>query len=977
MLTRLLVVFFLFFCVSFSLLCCGTSGNAVFAASQSASPPSEERPTVKVGYIPGNILVHHSKRDAFIPYSGEGNTYDTSRNGYLYDLLQGLSPFTKVNYQLVPTELYEAVTSLAVGTIDVFGPTTMRPGRNVDLVFTDESFGMTQSVLVTSSSKKIFYDNPHQMDGKQVAILHGTHFSEALSQYLDEHNIHMQPMFYGNMESLRASSEEFAFLNTLYVPKDKQIAMALGTMQMRFVADIHEYYLLHSFDRGLNAALTHDRFFLHKLYEKYFLESSRKRPALTWSQTTWLSQHSPLVVGAMRDLNDDNVSVLHRAVLDYMYFLGTTYGFQVRSISIPQGLGNVTNDVDVLLSMLGEKDQIEERFVATKPAYMFPLVFLTHKKQAIDFAKDVKIASLNYLELDESLLRENYPNASLVKFDSVEQLHAAYVQGTVDVVLMTSMEEEYFLRIFGAKRDIVFPSVLELPFRLYIAKNKQPQATHIFNAFIDQTDSLQVERVIINALIASRPPDTIGEFFQKYLIYIITAILLLSGLYGTAILVLESRRKQQLLDVLNKDALTGVPSLYKFRVEVQQKLSTAMAGEYLLISFDIDGFGMINSVYGYERGNEFLRCVAQKLVQSFPAPSVVARAKDDIFLIFTKNNNLNRYSRSAAFRDDRLSDCAKEILDAKFPLSLSRGYYIIDEPQDNLDRIIDCCNMARERGKLIHGITNTMFTHEMRSQLAMRTQILLKMEQALTDQEFAIHYQPKVDLQTLRISGAEALVRWYPKDGSQIYPDAFIPLFEENGFIAQLDYYVFEHVCQFIQNYKKEVDVPPIAINLSGVTIMNVNTCTKLLELLDKYGLSSEEIEIEITESAVVDESAQFIKEIGALRDAGFHIAMDDFGSGVSSLNRLRTINVDVVKLDKAFLDDNLSEQKGIAVVENIVNLIKQLNMKVVAEGVETIEHTQWLTSIHCDIAQGYYFDRPLTPDHFVERLKGNAPRAH
>ncbi len=985
MLLRVFTIFFLSACLFVQ-----CKSECAFANTQDVSTPLEGAPTVKVGYIPGDLLVHRSKANALILHGAEENFSESKQNGYLYELLARLSVYTRVNYQLIPTNLHEMPRKLAQGEIDVFGPSTMHIVNDKNLQLTNENFGMTQVVLVTGNGEKIFYDDPQQMDGKSVAILRGTHFEEYLDDYIKKHRIIMNRVYYDKMHDLQKSSEKFHFVNTLYVPKRKQIASALGTLQMRFVAERHKQAVLDAFDDGLRAALTDDRFFLYNLYEKFFLESSRKRPALTWAQASWLKRHIPLVVGTLQGADDSPaINVLQKVSVGYMNFLSHEHSLAIRfssekpyqlkntdgteNIEIKDNL-NHSEALDVLLAMFGNKTDLESFFIPTKPYHMLSLVFLVNKNNMLDSFEGMDIGVLDYLELDTQQLKENYPHATFSTFSSLEELRNAYEKDRIDAILMTNIEEQFYLGSLNSN-DVILPTTMKLPCRLYIAKRHQNYGEEIFNALIVQTDELQVARTIVNVIAHSTSDIGIKDFFRKYFIYIVVVILLISGAYSIVIMYLESKRKQQLLHVLNKDPLTGIASLYKFKEDVQKKLLKAMSAEYLLISFDIDGFGMINSVYGYEKGNDFLACMAQNLEQVFPEPSIVTRAKDDIFLIFTKNNNMNRYSRSAMFRDDILMQCAREILDVKFPLSLSRGLYIVDAPEENLDHMIDCCNMARERGKHIHGITNTMFTHEMRVQLNMRTQILLKMEQALMDKEFVVLYQPKVDLQTSLISGAEALVRWYPKGGTQIFPDAFIPLFEENGFISQLDYYVFDYVCQFIRKYKNDISVPPIAINLSGVTIMNINTCSKLIEIVNKYALSPEDIEVEITESAIVDESAQFVKEICALREAGFYLAMDDFGSGVSSLNRLRNINVDAVKLDKAFLDDNLSEKKGIAVVENIVNLIKQLDMKVVAEGVETIEHTQWLKRIHCDIAQGYFFDRPLHEEQFVERLKNNVSR--
>ncbi len=247
--------------------------------------------------------------------------------------------------------------------------------------------------------------------------------------------------------------------------------------------------------------------------------------------------------------------------------------------------------------------------------------------------------------------------------------------------------------------------------------------------------------------------------------------------------------------------------------------------------------------------------------------------------------------------------------------------------------------------------------------------VTLKMEQALKDKEFVVVYQPKIDFKTLKIGGAEALVRWRPKGKDQIFPDSFIPVFEENGFIFQLDMYVLEEVCKCIGTNCRRMEIPRISVNLSAHSILDDNIAVRIKDILFHHGVKTDEIELEVTESAILSDESKFITKIKELKRMGLFISLDDFGAGVSSLNRLSAIEADVLKLDKAFFDVKDSYGKTNIVVADVIAMAKHLNMKVVAEGVETLAQAKWLRDIDCDYAQGYYFERPVDKEVFIGLL--------
>lgn len=243
---------------------------------------------------------------------------------------------------------------------------------------------------------------------------------------------------------------------------------------------------------------------------------------------------------------------------------------------------------------------------------------------------------------------------------------------------------------------------------------------------------------------------------------------------------------------------------------------------------------------------------------------------------------------------------------------------------------------------------------------------------ALEQEEFLVYYQPKVSLPENRLCGCEALVRWL-REGKIVPPMEFLPVLEREGSICALDFYVFEKVCCDIRKWL-DTGIEPvrISVNFSKVHLHNLQLAEDIIAVMEKYSVDSKYIEIELTETLSYENYQTLIKFVDAMKKKGIHTSIDDFGTGYSSLNLLKDLNVDIIKLDKSFLQniEKRNKQDEI-VIKNIVNMVKELDMEVIAEGVETFDQADFLRNINCCMAQGFLYDRPLPQKEFQKRLTG------
>lgn len=423
------------------------------------------------------------------------------------------------------------------------------------------------------------------------------------------------------------------------------------------------------------------------------------------------------------------------------------------------------------------------------------------------------------------------------------------------------------------------------------------------------------------------------------------------------------------------DSLTGAPNINKFKVCVKSILNNIHISDsnYLIAYIDIDKFKYINNTFGYERGNEILKSFVLFLENTLEKNETFCRISEDRFLMLLRNEKeAEVYSRINQIYS-KIDKMYKEIF-KEVRIIFICGISYLSEYND-LDETIDRANIARKSIKGSHKNSFAIYTEEMKEQAAKEKMIEYKMRYALENDEFTAYLQPKFDLETKRVCGAEALVRWKQADGTMIFPNDFIPIFEKNGFIIELDFYIYEKMIRKIRQWiDLGLEPIPISLNISRVQINNIEFANKIIYLVEKYNVSPHFIEFELTESVFSKDVKSLKETMKELKQKGFKLSIDDFGSEYSSLNLLKELDVDIVKLDKGFLynkgtgEKNNILKKEKIIVEYIVKMAKELNLQVICEGVEMDSQVEFLKNIGCEMGQGYVFSKPISIEEFEQK---------
>ena len=428
-----------------------------------------------------------------------------------------------------------------------------------------------------------------------------------------------------------------------------------------------------------------------------------------------------------------------------------------------------------------------------------------------------------------------------------------------------------------------------------------------------------------------------------------------------AIYLYKDYESNELKRKITVDGLTKIFNYYKWYEDVQAYLSESQLEEFAIITICIPNFQHLGDIYGNKATDEILISTATALTNT-ATNEFFARTTEDRFIVFAPYIDKDIIAT-------HLEDIAKYVR-SKFKfatqIEFSAGIYIANS-SEKLTDAVDKASLSRKRAvdkkELYQFFSQEIFEEDQFNATLEKYQT-----EALKKNEFKLYLQPKVDTKTNRIAGAEALTRWFYKDNRLIYPNIFIPIFEKNGFITELDLFVFENVCKF-QKSIIDAGLKPITIsvNLSMYPGDFDEYIDKISSIREKYNIPTKYLEIEITESMYIKDIEKALNLVTKLHNKGYKISMDDFGAGYSSLSSLSKLDFDTIKIDKDFCSKNESKKEK-AILKFIMQMAKNLDVSVLCEGVETKENVEFLKSIGCTLIQGYYFDKPIPAEDFKNK---------
>ncbi len=466
---------------------------------------------------------------------------------------------------------------------------------------------------------------------------------------------------------------------------------------------------------------------------------------------------------------------------------------------------------------------------------------------------------------------------------------------------------------------------------------------------------------VISRDVSVNPVHEISKEIQ----YVATGILFIFLLFCAYIVFLKRKTIAEVKHAAFYDELTGLSNTLKFKQDVERTIKKFPNMKYVMQKLDLENFKAINEMYDYETGNRVLIKIAQALTQLSNDSFLCARNGNDEFLMFSAYGFLNDDSTRTEFERH-----FKQLLPdlATYEFTFRYGRYFVPKGERDVTEMISKTTLAHSMAKSLGHKHTWDYDDTFRQEVRRHTELINLSKNALENMEFTVYIQPIFDIVQKKVTGGEALVRWSMDDGTQLLPQEFIPIFEQNGFITEIDFHVLRTVCARIKLWiEKGHKALPISVNFSQLHLKNPHFVKEITEICAEYGNLHHLITVELTETAMTENAHDLAQLLDDLHQAGFTVAIDDFGAGYSSLGMLKNFKVDILKLDKSFFEANEHESRGTIVVNGISAIAHDLGMKIIAEGIEFSEQFTPVKANQLELAQGYFLAKPMPLEEFEQ----------
>lgn len=606
-------------------------------------------------------------------------------------------------------------------------------------------------------------------------------------------------------------------------------------------------------------------------------------------------------------------------------------------------------------------------------AYLdIPVVMLTKDGNAGGEMKVAMPADL-FLTAQMKML---FPGYSFCEYKNYDECFGAILSGEANATFANShLAREYAERakysdlVISALNDctVSYCSGVSLEDDIRLVAILDKSLACISNVEIDEfiiTDTLGYDQIGFMDLLYQNPLDS--------LIIAVSVLGLLIALM-TAIVINKSRYLKQINKIVNVDKVTGGLSSTKFFADAAELLSEQPRPQYLLAYTNIVKFKDINDLYGYGVGDRLLSIVYHSMGRELESGEIAARLHTDRFVVLLKCKDEAEFQRRYARLLEMIAKiCNEQGVVVKF--RLTAGIYFLQAKDKRIEKIIDNARYAHSQCDMEpYAVYDDRLDKHIQSERTMEAE----MELALNGCQFKAFFQPKIDSRNGLAVGAEALVRWqHPKLGL-LSPAAFIPLFEKNGFILKIDYFVFKEVCRYLaETIQKGMKPIPISCNFSRLHLLNKDFPEELEQIANSFGIDRRLLNIEITETIAMSDTEAARAQLDRLHSLGFSLSIDDFGSGYSSLGILSELDFDEIKLDRCLIENATHSEVNRGILSGVIATMQALGKSVVCEGVESREQIDLLTALKCYVIQGYYYEKPLPEEHFSNKYSQKAGKA-
>ena len=638
---------------------------------------------------------------------------------------------------------------------------------------------------------------------------------------------------------------------------------------------------------------------------------------------------------------------------------------EISEQNLKEALDNTDYDLvmpfgSAIESASGKPSVVSDNLIQT------PFTLVNTGKHVVSDISMLKIGMLRSLGAGAETVKELYPNMTIIMYDSMPECVGALRKGEVDALLHNSYVWSYVLQKPSYKDLVVQPSAMfSMDFRAgTIDTPKGRELVERLNKGIALVPDTKRQAIVLDYTTRKLYKYDFSDMLYAYRYSIVIGTLLFAALMTALVLrqkayFEEQKERMRLMEDI--DPLTGVLSHNGFRKKVEELLANNPDTPYTISYSNIKDFKFINDSFGWKAGDELLKFWTERSLEVLTEKEAIGRYDGDHFVVLRCIGGNEQIIQDEKYVltpvRNYFKDRGKDYL-----VRLCTGMYVLmptDYQDINVDKMLDYARIAEKKVRATKRDGFEFYNPKQWDN---------KLPSAIESGEIQVWYQPQVNYKTGKIIGAEALCRWFSQNDGFISPGEFIPVLEEAGLIYDLDCHVWDTVCKDLKRWNEQGRNLCVSVNLSRLDIVkDPNVADHFNTLVEFYDLSPRQLRIEITESAYVENADTIIKTTTKLREAGFEVEMDDFGSGYSSLNMLKEVVLDRIKLDLRFITGSGDQKMGRTILSYMVQMIHAIGTSLIAEGVETLEQADFLGSLGVEEMQGYYFYKPMPVDKFEE----------
>ncbi len=920
------------------------------------------------------------------------NFYDYDRKGpiggYGFEYLEKIASYTGWKYEFVPVTRERGLEMLESGEIDLMAPLVLSDDLEGRYDFSGQEIGLNYTVLcVAIEDSQTAYNDFSAIDGMKVGMLAKDTGAKKLVEYQQEHGFKTKTIPFDNQAALLKALHDGkldAILTTSLEKRPTERIVARFSPEPYYIITAKgRNDILIPLNDALSAIKSDNPYYDYELQKKYYAWEEQTVPIFSRAEKEYIKNAGILKVvydpvWAPIEYYDEETGKFSGINADIFQLISEMTGLRfsfVRTDSYAESLRQIADyEADILTGIDNDIHWANQHNLMLSDPYLVASIVLVKNERVHDLTNVTAALAQDYLAATEYVKKTN-SHIKIRYYDSPRDCFEAVNRGEADITYANSYVAEQLMENPRFNMLSIVETVnLEDRLCIGLSDSLDPVLLSILNKSIHSITDTQLNSIIFEHTVNQQPEINLQYVLYnnpRFLFLFMLGIFLASTSVMIIIILIKNRHNRDMKKIAYLDSVTGTWNYNKFKVDAYQLLKNAKNREYAIAYLDIYRFSYINDTFGYKAGDTILSEVARELQAAIKETEATARLAADNFVCLLEYEDDNAIvERGKIFQqrcDERLSK-----VNSRYKVYFTTAIYKVRRGEADIPALVGKADLAHKTLNDARKSSMVFYNDQIRKEFLRRKNLESDMAASLNQGNFQIYFQPKFDLSSGGLVGMEALTRWLHPTEGLITPVHFISLFESNGFILELDFYVYEKVCRILRNWMDEgKEVLPVSVNVSRAHLTNHQFGAHLKALTDQYGIDPGLIELELTESILLDNTEEAVSLIQELKSLGFPIHIDDFGSGYSSLNLLKDLAaiVDVLKLDKEFFRKGSMNEKDKTIVKGIIRIARELNLRILSEGVETREQAEFLISSGCHMAQGYYYARPMPVEEF-ENMK-------